>query len=443
MSAELLLAFSTLCLVYSVVLAHKSMRGGWVITPLLGFVATSVVFINIGFVVRFLGQPQEDWAQTALFCVSIGLLSVSLGGFFGSRLVGPEKGSSYGHLDTSDRSVRYKAAVTSSLVVFGVVLVYFYLLGYIPLYETISTSIKQGLTPGLLNTLRVQRDVYVNPDAGYIPLQGFMEIMRYFGLPVVTIWFVQFYKARVHPRLSLLMIALSVLLVISSGQRWPLMYMVTSFIVYSSWTNQDRQRYVDAAVRVLLVAFVAGTGLSILLGRAVSGDASIGDAILAGPFDLVQRVVLGNNGIPFVSYALFASDRELLLGGSWFQNLLTYLPGPMPSYPVTFYQLVTGSSIGFSAPPDFYTEAYINFKLPGVILVSGLWGLMLGYIHKWQVRVGESFLHQSTRAIMTTVLSFTAFSGAVMTIAGLIACVFMLVAARANTAMFSDREMIH
>lgn len=417
------IGFAVVCITAAIMIGLMSMARSWVLSPLALFVVVSVLFLNIGFILYFLGYADQPWALSALVSASVGLLAVALGGAL--AMVSLRTSVVWPRLIKIPvlTDIPYPVAIVSSLFIFGISLVYFYLLGYIPLIEALKALMTQGFVSGLANTFRVGRDVYVNPDASYIPLQGLLEIIRYFGLPVVAVWFLHFYRHGVRRSVSLFFLLASSLLTVLTGQRWPLMYLLTILLVYGSWTTE---RFYRVLYRVMFVALAAASVLSILLGRQVVGTAGSGEAFFLGVKDLATRILAGNVEIPFLSYELFPQHEEWLYGQSWLQNLGTYLPGPAPSYPVTFYRLVTGDSRGFSAPPDFYTEAYINFGFIGVIALSFMWGYCLVGLQRFIVVVRGSLLYTSVMALMTVMLAFSAISGVSFLVGGLITAALLL-----------------
>ncbi|MGB9880454.1 MAG: hypothetical protein ACPLRM_06810, partial [Anaerolineae bacterium] len=234
---------------------------------------------------------------------------------------------------------------------------------------------------------------------------------RYFGLPIVAIWFIGFYRRKIYPRISLFILGLAVLLILSSGQRWPLMYMLITIAIYLSWIVIDRQRLWKVARALALTAVILGLVMTILLARFASEGLTFTQVLLRGVSDFFHRILFGNVKVPFMSYQIFPAKEGWLYGQSWWQNLISYLPGPQPSFPVAFYQLVTGDPIGFTAPPDFYTEAYINFGWLGVVAISFIWGVLLSCLQTFIALGKKSLIRTSIFALITTVVGFSALSG--------------------------------
>lgn len=425
MTKFLLLTFAMMSMITAFYLSWITKGRSWALSPLFLYVSCSIIFINIGYVFYFLHYLTESWAADALFSVSLGLFLIAVGGIVGGLMLRTSFiWSRIGYIQIRE-DIPYSLAVSTAFIVFAIVLLYFYFLGYIPILEGLYILLNNGFKRGLVNTLRVGRDVYVNPEAVYIPLQGFMEAMRYFGLPIVAVWFLHFYRQRIRRKMSLIIVVISSVLIVFTGQRWPLMYMFLTIIIYWSWTEPCPGHFRNFLIRIMFLAIIAGGVLSALLGRTLDSGLNTWDVLSFGFSDLWERIFLGNVKIPFVSYQLFSRHEDWLYGWTWLQDLLSYLPGPLPSYPVTFYKLVTGDPRGFTAPPDFYTEAYINFGWLGVIVFSIVWGMCLSFFQFYIARKKTGLFRISVLALMTTLIAFSAISGVMFLLSGIIVGIFI------------------
>jgi hypothetical protein len=324
-----------------------------------------------------------------------------------------------------------------------VVALYFLIIGSAPLIQSVSTTAQQGSLIGqALNTERISRDVFVNPDAAYVPGQGALEAFRYFGLPVVAAWLLGFARLGVHPWACRAGIGLIALLTMMTGQRWPLLYLATVLAVAYALEGRGRvpaRRLFGLAAPTLLGVLV----LSALLGRW--GDAgsqySISAGLAGGAGEFGERVIFGNAEVPFLSYGPYG-ERPPLMGESWLQNLAAYLPGAEPSFPVLFHAVVVGPS-GATAPPDFATEAFINFRWGGVILLSLIWGILLA---RWDsyAREGHHDLRaRGPHAMITVALGFSAVSGASFAMSAAATAGVMWVAAVALDAIVWPQRAAH
>lgn len=426
MTMTLLLVFAVISILFSLLLAGISKGRTWAISPLLLFVIVSILFINAGFIAYYLQYSHKPWAIQALLSVSLGLLMVGLGGFIGSHYLHlPEV-----WIDIARKPIKsnlsHGNATAISFIIFSIVLLYFYLLGYIPLFKGIGAFLSQGFRPGLLNTPRIEADNYINPSARYIPMQGFMEALRYFGLPIVCVWFIHFFRNRIKRMISLIMALTSIFLIILTGQRWPLMYLIVTLIFYWSWSYSDAKKLKRTLAGVTCMSFLMAVILTALLGRTLQENLSVSEMIVFGFSDLLKRIFFGNVNGPFLSYEIFP-DREIwLYGWSWVQNLMAYLPGPLPSFPVTFYQLITGDSAGFTIPPDFYTEAFINFGFPGVMVISFLWGIGLALFQNLIGKKNKALVSISILSLISTQIVFSTISGSSFILGGIFVSAFII-----------------
>jgi len=427
MTELILVIFAIASMVFALILSWTIKGRTLALPPLLLYIIVSISFINIGFLNYFLKYGTEPWAVNALLSASFGLFFVSIGGFMGGIIFrNPIIWPSVICTETR-QNISYPIAVFTAFIIFGIVLIYFYFLGYVPFIEGFRILVNQGLTKGLLNTLRVSRDVYIRPEANYIPFQGFMEAMRYFGLPIVTIWFLHFYKQGLQRKFSLIMIIISFLLIVLTGQRWPLMYMFLTIAIYWSWTESNSVYFKKSLMKLVIFALLFGLVLTLFLGRTFQNEFNILGMLTNGFSELWNRMVLGNAKIPFLSYKIFPQQESYLYGLSWVQNIISYLPGPSPSYPVNFYRVVTGDPTGFTAPPDFYTEAFINFGWFGVIFLSFFWGIFLSIIQRYFLVSNKKLSSLSINALLCTLLSFSVMSGIIFILGGVIISIFILI----------------
>jgi oligosaccharide repeat unit polymerase len=421
-----LIILSILFLVYSLFISFKINKfypKG--ISPTFLFTIVSICFINIGHIYYYIKYSEYyNWASKPLLVTSIGLFIICVSSLIHhivfSKILSVKNNT---NVKYEYKLENYKIIFLISLSVFIFVLIYYILLGYIPLFAAIKELVSDGLKNGLMNTKRVERDIYVNEDAKYIPLQGFFEQMRYFGLPVV-IFLNLFYLKKT--KLSHVMIAVAILLIISSGQRWPLMYALTGVFVYYSYIINNQKKFLKTSIKVFVLALLAGCVLSILLGRNLEHtDIGMFGTIFFGLSDLLTRIATGNVEIPFFSYSIIPYEVDYFYGWTWVQNLIAYFPGPYPSFPVDFYKLVTKDPIGYTAPPDFYTEAYINYSWIGVIFTCFLWGSVLFFIGRSILFVENNIFKLSYKVLIITLIAFSAFSGIMFIFGGIIIIIFI------------------
>ncbi|MCX7993310.1 MAG: hypothetical protein N2651_06535 [Fimbriimonadales bacterium] len=407
-----------------------------VITPLGGFLAGSVFFVQLGFLYFYFVYERAWFAQNALLTLSLGILAALLGGWLGLTLLEPRSRIYQVPL----RGVRWEYPMRVyglvALLLMGLTALYFILLGYVPLFMGLETLLTEGFMPRLLQKPRTMRSIYINPDAAYIPMQGLLEAFRFVGLSMVGVWFIHSYRTGKRRALSAAIVALCIFWLISTGQRWPLLHFLLVIMVYFSYTTPPRELR-RVLSWVVVVGAIFGVIISALQARTSDIAAYLPAILSFGVVNLAERILYGNAIAPVLSFDVFPKEYPWLYGQSYVQNLLSYLPGPFPSFPVTFNFMVMKETVGFTAPPDFYTEAYVNFGLIGVIVMSFFAGLGLALLDVWLKKYRDSVLGLSAISVLTTyaflvcTTSIT-FSLRPLIVTGIVLTVFFLLGAIEN-----------
>ena len=400
-----------LVMIWATIIARLHWRQWGFITPFSGFLLASVLFVCPGFIYFYLFYQAAGFAQAALLNSVLGLGMAALGGVFAEcalkrpRFVRHAPPFQAVRLGYSPTAYLFAGVVLASLVA-----LYFTRLGYIPLFAGIHTLLTEGFVPGLLNTPRNLRKVYINPEAAYIPLQGLFEALRIVGMIMVILWFIHFYRIRLHRRAALVMILLAGFWLAATGQRWPILHLLIATLVYFSITTSLPQ-FRRILLKIAVLGLLIGVTLSALLARTSEQLTSLMEITSFGAVDLLGRILYGNAYAPTLGFEIFPKYQPWLYGKSYLQNLLSYLPGPAPSFPVTFYQMVTQDRRGFTAPPDFYTEAYLNFGYLGTATVSFLFGILLTIIGRMCMPLLRTLLGISVFSTMTLYLSLVSSNG--------------------------------
>ncbi len=372
-----------------------------VITPLGGFLIASVLFVQLGFLYFYFVYERAWFAQQALLTLSLGILAVLLGGWLGLTLLEPRSRIYQVPLHKVRWQYPMRVYGMVTLLVMGLTALYFALLGYVPLFMGLETLLTEGFVPRLLQKPRTMRNIYINPDAAYIPMQGLLEAFRFVGLSMVGVWFIHSYRVRRHRALSAAIVALCIFWLISTGQRWPLLHFLLVILVYFSYTTPPRELR-RVLTRVGVVGAIFGVVISALQARASDISDHLPDLLSFGVVNLAGRILYGNAIAPVLSFDVFPREYDWLYGQSYVQNLFSYLPGPFASFPVTFNYMVMKERVGFTAPPDFYTEAYVNFGIIGVIVMSFFVGVGLAGLDVWLRQYRNSVLGLSVISVLTT-----------------------------------------
>lgn len=379
------------------------------------FLAISVSFLNIGYVLKYVQRNPRfgEVEAEGLIVVTVGLLTAvavivlfhdGIGKFSEDGGGAPRVASGLFDRGSVDRSTSFRL-IFLTVCVLGPAWLYFYFIGSVPLFAGIGDVLNNGLSGlGTLQQSRLARDPYVNADAAYIPMQGLLETFRNFGSPLVFSYALICKLRGVNGRLPVLVMALAVVTSLGAGQRWPLMYLLLAGIVTLGLYSRTISR--KLVTRFVLVGLAAGVVLSALQARTASDLGSFLGATVFGIGNLLERIFLGQVEVPSQSYGPAGEVFRGMGGESYLMSARSYLPGPGESFPVVFHQQITGSARGFTATPDLYTEAYLNFGLFAVILVTGLLVFALTLIDFW--RVADPAL-ASIKATVVTVMAFTSY----------------------------------
>lgn len=385
-------------------------------SPTLRFyVLVSLVFVNLGFFLNHLATGAVDGAPSSIgvMVTSLGLLSVVIGAIIGRHVFAkPPSSTDPNGISPIDRSDA--RLLTLSAVILIPTWSYFVFLGFVPLFDAaiaIATSGIDGL--GVLNQSRLSRDAYVDASASRIPLQGLLEIYRNLGVPVLFAFAYAQKRAGASPKLRIVIMGLSVISVLAAGQRWPLMYLIAAgvFVMFLQEGALTRRAFRNVA----LLAVALGILLSALQARTLARLDDTLSALNFGAQNLFARIVTDQVAIPIASYYRENPQLSGNLGRTYLMSLSSYLPGEGASYPVEFYRVVTGDTAGYTAPPDFYTEAFVNFSWLGVVGVSLIWGGFLAFAEGRMYR-NRSAWDVGIKSGLLTVLVFSAFTGVVFTL---------------------------
>jgi hypothetical protein len=87
-------------------------------------------------------------------------------------------------------------------------------------------------------------------------------------------------------------------------------------------------------------------------------------------------------------------------------------------FEVDFFSRIYNSYYGFTAPPGFFTEAYINFGLIGVFAISAVWGVLLTSIDSSRLWLRDEGFFPGFKAAAVALLAGTSFAGVGLLIGG-------------------------
>jgi hypothetical protein len=391
--------------VVAVRVALREIRTCGGITPFSAFLVASVAFVIVGFMITYLGTSDPGQDAFPVLNVSIGTAATIAGGALAARNRRNNNGKT---LASEIMNLDPGRTILGALILLCIVLAPFVFTGGMPLISGVLQLFSSGLTGNMLSQIRNANNPYLNPDSVQLPLLGLFDELRYVGLEFFAVYAFRFWQLRIRPRLSVAVLFTSAFLLLANGQRWPLFYLVVTLTVYNSWNHREEKNATRKPQTVLVITFAVGVAvvMSMLLGRNISGDVSLAEGIQSGFSDFGERLLVGNVVVPFAAYSIFPSTVNFLHGESYVLNVWSYVPGhPFPSFPVIFSQLVTGDPRNFTAPPDFFTEAYVNFGVIGTILISAVWGFTLSKMTDRMIRC-HTLLGNGMWAVATTLAAF-------------------------------------
>lgn len=400
---QLLLALSVAVVAFALLISRSHARslgfygaGSW-------FLLFYSAFVMYGYVSNYVsaGMPGSGPNAEGLLVATIGLLFVTLGVVVSQRAGATATSGNRVMVNTTDRD----------LLIMGIVVLvpswlYFILLGNVPLFsglEALSRSGSEGL--GALQLARLERDPYVNADAAYVPMQGLLETFRNVGTPALFAATILRWRANGYRFRYLVIASTAVITVMAAGQKWPFQYLLFATIFALGLASGK------LATKTLLAfgswGVVLAALLSVMQGR--SGGATPADLfsqITAGIGAVLDRTFRGYVETSILSYAYSGPDLHNLGGASYAQSLLAYVPGFGQSYAVDFYRIVYDDHRGFTAPPDFSTELFINWGMIGVLLGGAIWGATLAFVD--HVLAKRQYSPEAAGLVAITFLSFAA-----------------------------------
>jgi hypothetical protein len=233
-----------------------------------------------------------------------------------------------------------------------------------------------------------------------------------------------------------MIMALCVVTVVAAGQRWPLQYLIL-IALFSVVISHGKLPGRAIALAGLIGLFLGGL-LSALQARGgVGASTGIWGLLESGIANVLQRMFLGYVETPIASYYL--SDVRLVDqgGATYWQSLAAYLPGLGESYAVTFYSIVYRSQTGFTAPPDFATELFINWGMLGVVIGGFIWGAFLASADDFVSDRKWGFESMAMLAMCVLNAAVVATSGVMTSLR----VVFIIVPVLAAIRLFGGRPM--
>ncbi|PZG18260.1 hypothetical protein C1I95_13970 [Micromonospora craterilacus] len=212
---------------------------------------------------------------------------------------------------------------------------------------------------------------------------GFVNQFKNAILPaltlVVAVW--SFKHGGIFARAgSVVLIVLSTLALLATGQRGALVVFLTTAIVYAFLHNR-RRLPLTAVIPILLGLPLVLLSTVVLARQSDDATGPLGGAMT----DLANRFV-NDNQVSGIAAFNYTSALPVRNGSEWLDGLLSVLPGHRGSTlsSEVFYTLY-GSTRGTS-PPSLWGSVHYNFDTFGLILVAAVFGFALQFLTQRSLR---------------------------------------------------------
>lgn len=371
------------------------------------------------------GFNEKDPLADGVLAMCLSLVFSILGsaiGRAGSVSLGASRASMTptSRLSTTDSNSR-KAAVliVLALSILAPSWLYFALLGTVPLVSGVGSVVQYGYQGlGELQSARIGNTPHLSGQS--IPLKGYLDLMRSYGvLFLIGISLTQILQGA--PRnLRIVITSAAVVTAIAGGQRWQLIYVVITVVAAISIGLSKRSLPLLQVLRWTSSLAALGFTLTLLQRRTQANIADVSSALSFAFSNLTERIIFEQSATPILSFANQSYEGGELKGLTYVQAVMAYIPGlNVHSFEVDFYAKVYGGTAAFTAAPGFFTEAFINFGLVGVVCISLLWGVILSVVDERALR-RPSDLGPGMRAASAAMLAGTSFAGVGLVIAWLL-----------------------
>lgn len=239
-----------------------------------------------------------------------------------------------------------------------------------------------------------------------------------------------------------LLILLSLFLLISNGDRMPLlMYVISIVIALNNVNDNDKRNSLKQLVYVVLFIILFLGVFSFLLGRGTE-NINIIESIIQTIIDVFFRIFLSQSQTGSYIFQLYGNGQGFSMFDIYIQNFSTYFVDDIKSYSVDLFYLVHGRS--GSASHSAFAEAYASFGTLGVILISIFLGALSQYLFIKMIRMNKTILHSVCFSFLGLSISISAL-GSVTGIMynGLIAIVFVYLAITSTRNFLKKLRTIH
>jgi oligosaccharide repeat unit polymerase len=292
------------------------------------------------------------------------------------------------------------------LIISLIAIAMFYLLNGIPLFQSI-TSLLKGQNFDITSA-RVEATYSSNRYFG----AGYLEQFRIVILPLINgILIISAIRGNLKAKKVLLfLIPITFLVLMGTGQRWPIFLFIVFLVILFSLSNLDlsivKRRLYPIIILFIVFLFV----LTLLNSRYEAASAGQSQFILVLQ-NLLDRlfVVQGSAVSTTVEYMNF---QEFRYGSTWITNIKSLLPGPSDiTFSRELFAYRFGSLSRGNVPIPIFTEMYVNFGIWGVTIGSVIFGYILGFCEWVYLRKIKSYFSIPVFAMFLTGIVFSTISG--------------------------------
>jgi hypothetical protein len=255
----------------------------------------------------------------------------------------------------------------------------FYYGGHIPIADALSLLSAGGLeTHDLLAAARL--DIVYRTGSSF--LDQFRYVLGPFSNLALLLLSIRWGNRR-FMWIAWMIMPITVLLLVGTGQRHPLVAFILMTIVSLNYVGQ---KWLKRSTPVIGgFAFSILVGQTYLLGRFTKTGDPLGDLLVACG-QILDRFVRPSAEVSYRTLSLF-SDLPPRFGTTWLNDLTGLVPFVPPlQEPFTreLFRSLNGTE-GTASPPGF-VEAFVNLGNLGPIIVGAILGAVLTFLFVWGVR---------------------------------------------------------
>lgn len=222
---------------------------------------------------------------------------------------------------------------------------------------------------------------------------GYVNQFKNVLLPLCVIFVVTrylIYRNRRDLFLSLLLVPISIIMILGTGQRGAFLTAVAIAVISMSMSISRRKKVV--VVSIILPLLLAGY----MINSYASGRIGADDSPPSVFSDIVQRIGMSNQVSGIAGFEL-VYKRYYPTQNEWTDELLNVLPGrsekKLNNNAMLIFSMLYGSSRG-TAPLSLWGSIFNSFGFPGIIVVPFLMGVIYCFLYHRFLRGRDSLFRR-------------------------------------------------